>query len=276
MRGGLWCFLVVLNSCSTWKEPDAAPFELPATRMSHDSVALEITFVRVPVGEPAINERLWQQVDEQWLPAEQRLHLNRNGFRCGLLGTSLPDELRDLLGKQEQAARLDQLVNTQMDVLAQNREVSSRAGQRTEIVTSPPRPEMVVLHKELSAQKVSGSSFQDAQCILAARSFPKGDGTVSLELTPEVHHGTPRQQWIAGEGTFQLLSGREREVFQDLVMGITLAAGQTALLSCTPDLKGLGQNFFVETGRGDPQQKLLLIRLAQTQRDDLFETAAAK
>ena len=47
--------------------------------------------------------------------------------------------------------------------------------------------------------------------------------------------------------------------------------GQTLILSCTPESKGLGQNFFVDTSHGDPQQKLLLIRLAQTQRDDLFE-----
>jgi hypothetical protein len=242
--------------------------------MSPDSVALEITFVRVLLGQPTINAQLWQQVDEQWMPAEQRLHLNRNGFRCGLVGTNLPDALRELLGQQTQAAKLDQMANTELDTLAQNREVNSRAGQRTEIVTGPPRTEIVVLHKQATVDKVTGQTFPDAQCILAARSFPQGDGTVKLELTPEVHHGAPRQQWVAGEGTFQLLSGREREVFQDLMMEVSLSAGQTVLLSCTPELKGLGQNFFVEAARGDPQQKLLLIRLAQTQRDELFEPAA--
>ncbi len=112
--------------------------------------------------------------------------------------------------------------------------------------------------------------------ILAARSFPQGDGTVRLEFMPEVHHGEPRKQWVAGEGTFHLLSGRAREVFQDLLISASLHPGETLLLSCTPDHKGLGQNFFVDVGQGDAQQKLLLIRVAQTQRDELFEPLARR
>ncbi|MCA9152061.1 MAG: hypothetical protein KDA92_22310, partial [Planctomycetales bacterium] len=95
---------------------------------------------------------------------------------------------------------------------------------------------------------------------------------VRVELTPEVHHGQPQATWVGGQGTFQKLTGRQREVYQDLLMGLNFQPGQTIVLSCTPDRKGLGHNFFVEDGRGDPQQKLLLIRLAQVQRDELFET----
>jgi hypothetical protein len=263
--------LLVATSCSSWKEPLPEAFELPATRMSSDSVALEIAFVRVPVGQDEINTRLWQQVDEQRLPTAQRLHLNDNGFRCGLVGTQLPDVLRDLLDQQQQANQLDQAITSEMDVLAQNRRVQSRAGQRTEIVTGAPRSEMVVLHKTPTAAKVAGKSLREAQCVLATRTFPQADGSLRLELLPEVHHGAPRKQWVAGEGTFRLLSGREREVFQDLRIDVALDPGQALVLSCTPEPKGLGQNFFVEAGRGDAQQKLLLIRLSQTQRDELFE-----
>jgi hypothetical protein len=239
--------------------------------MSSDSVAIEITFVRVPVGQSQINDQLWQQVDEQKVPAAARQHLNENGFRCGLTGPHLPSELRELLDTQSRSNTLDQVVTSELDVLAQNRRVQMRAGQRTEVVTSSPRAEMVVLHKDKAGTKVGGKSFRDAQCILATRSFPQGDGTVRLEITPEVHHGAPRKQWVAGEGTFQILSGREREVYQDLLIDLSLAPGQTLILSCTPARKGVGQNFFVESGSGDAQQKLLLIRLAQTQRDDLFD-----
>jgi hypothetical protein len=269
--GGLICGWLTVTGCATWREATPKSFELPTTRMSPDSVAMEITFVRVPAGQPAINEKLWEHVDEQQVPVAMRRHLNNNGFRCGLVGVQLPSELRDLLDQQSQSDRLDQAVNTGMDVLAQNRRVQSRAGQRAEVVTSSPREEIVVLHKDPAGVKVGGKSFGDAQCILATRSFPQGNGAVRLELTPEVHHGAQQQQFIPGEGTFQVLWGREREVFRDLLIDVTLTPGQTLLLSCTPDQKGLGQNFFVESGRGDAQQKLLLIRLIQTQRDDLFD-----
>lgn len=264
---------IVLASaaCTTWKDTATEVLELPAARMSSDSVGIEITFVRVPVGQPQVNAELWQQVDEQLLAAETRLHLNNNGFRCGLVGSQLPDVLRELLNKQQESTKIDQAVTSEFDVLAQNQRVQRRTGQRFEVVTSSPRDEMIVLYKDATERKVRGKPYYAAQCILAAKPFPRGDGTVRLELVPEIHHGEPRKQWVAGQGTFQLLSGREREVYQDLVIDTQLNAGQTLVVSCTPDLKGLGNNFFVEDGRGDAQQKLLLIRLIQVQRDELFE-----
>ena len=147
---------------------------------------------------------------------------------------------------------------------------SAASGRRSEIVTSTPRDEMVVLHKDEPSQKVVGKTLRDAQCVLAARCYPQGDGAVRVELTPEIHHGTPRKQWLAGEGTFHLVTGRERETYTDLLLPVTLTPGQTLVVSCTPEF-GLGHNFFLDTSHGDAQLKLLLIRLSQTQRDDLFE-----
>src|SRR5690606_27801493 len=94
---------------------------------------------------------------------------------------------------------------------------------------------------------------------------------VRVEIIPEIHHGSPRQQVVPGEGTFQLITARDREVFEDLRMELTLAPGQTLVLTCTSDQKGLGENFFVEPERGDGQKTLLRIRLLQTQRGDLFD-----
>ncbi len=160
---GIVVGLLTVAGCSAWKDTTPEAFELPVTRMSPDSVALEITFVRVPVGEAEFNLQLWQQVDEQRVTVEKRLHLNNNGFRCGFVA-QLPTILRELLDQQqEQATRLDQSVTSEMDVLAQNRRVQSRAGQRTEIVTSSPREEMVVLHKDQADDKVVGKSFRDAE-----------------------------------------------------------------------------------------------------------------
>ncbi len=263
---------ILASGCSAWKEPTPEAFELPTARMASDSVAIEMTFVRVPVGHLDFNAQLWREVDEQLLSVETRLHLNNNGFRCGLVGAQLPPSLRQLLDKQSEESQIDRPITSEIDVLAQNQLVQRRAGQRWEIVTSAPREELIVLYKKPHEQKVGGKPYPDAQCILAAKPFPRGDGSVRLELTPEIHHGAPRKQWVGGQGTWQLLSGREREVFQELMIDVPLTPGQTLILSCTPDMKGLGHNFFVEEGRGDAQQKLLLIRLAQVQRDELFES----
>jgi len=269
-------WLLATCGCSAWKDPTQPPLQLPAHRLAHDSVGLEITFVRVPAGNSPMADELWERVDEQCLDAKSRMELNRNGFRAGLVGSQLPESLRRLLDEQKQQNQLDRLVSSETDVLAQNRQLQNRSGQRSEIVAGPPQPEMVALFKAEQQAKITGKTFRDAQCILATRCFPRSDGSVRLELIPEVHHGEPRKQWVAGEGTFHLLSGREREVFAELKMQLTLQRGQTLVISSTPETKGLGQNFFVEAGRGATQQKIFLVRLSQTQRDELFDPPGKK
>ncbi len=257
--------------CSSWNELSSEPLELPAARMSNESVALQITFVRVPTGKTDINSTLWQYIDEQLIDPEQRSHLNNNGFRCGIVGSQLPTVLRELLDEKESQSTLEAATPREIDSLAMNRRINSKSGKRSEIVTSAPEDEMIVLYKDQAGTKVTGKSFDQAQAILACRTFPQGDGATQIELMPEIHHGQPRKQWIAGEGTFHLMAGRDRELFSDLVMRTALFPGQTLIISSTPESRGLGHNFFVDISHGDPQQKLLLIRLAQTQRDDLFE-----
>lgn len=271
LYGWLLAVTSVLAGCAAWKDAGTEPMNLPAARMSPDSVAIEMTFIRVPVGQARINDELWQAIDEQVVPHEIRGHLHDNGFRCGLVGLQMPTVLRELLERNEQQNKLNQAVTSELDVLAQNQQVQRRAGERWEIVTGAPRDEMVAFYAETSAAKVRGETIKEAQCILAGRPFPQGDGSVRLELTPEIHYGPPRNQWVAGQGTFHFLPGRDRKVYQRMMIDLELSAGQTLVISCTPDMKGLGNNFFVEEGRGDPQQKLLLIRLAQVQRDELFE-----
>ena len=256
--------------CSSWKAVTPETWELPVVRMSPDSVVMEITFIRVPAGASDTMGQLWQEIDEQLFTPTQRTHLNENGFRCGLVGLQLPTGLRALLDSEQQASALQEATPGDIDVLKQHRRIQCRSGRRSEIVTCTPRDEMVVLHKDDDSQSVGGKTLREAQCVLAARCYPQGNGEVRVELTPEIHHGTPRKQWVAGEGTFHLVTGRDRQVYDDLLMEITLTPGQTLVLSCTPEF-GLGHNFFLDTSHGDAQQKLLLIRLTQTQRDDLFE-----
>jgi hypothetical protein len=262
--------IVASQGCSSWKTVVPETLELPEARMSSDSVAMEITFIRIPAGETDMCGQVWRSVDEQLLTPARRSHLNENGFRCGLVGLQLPVGLRTLLDAEQRTSALQEATPSDIDVLKQNRRIQCRSGRRSEIVTCTTREEMVVLRKDHDSQKVSGQTLRDAQCVLAARCYPEGNGEVRIELTPEIHHGTPRKQWVAGEGTFHLVTGRDREVFDDLLMEATLTPGQTLVLSCMPEF-GLGHNFFLDTSNGDAQQKLLLIRLAQTQRDDLFE-----
>jgi len=49
-----------------------------------------------------------------------------------------------------------------------------------------------------------------------------------------------------------------------------LAPGNVLMISGTPDVKGCGSSFFTETDSGTTYRRILLVRLAVTQYDDLF------
>jgi hypothetical protein len=91
---------------------------------------------------------------------------------------------------------------------------------------------------------------------------------------PEIEHGPPRQRWIPGDGgDWRLEADRERNVFGGLTLDATLAPGQSFVVTCMPEMDGsLGHSFFTDDYGGTTQQKLVLIRLAQSQLDVLFDT----
>ncbi len=150
------------------------------------------------------------------------------------------------------------------------RRLQARAGQRYEIVSPHIQHEMAILiHDE---GQVVGMRYDQAQCLLAVTSAAHSDGRVRLEVTPEVHHGPARQQFTGRGGVFQMQAKRDAEVFDKLRVEAILSPGQTLVLTQTSPGKGLGGEFFTESINSQNHQKILLIRLAQTQYNDLFSS----
>jgi hypothetical protein len=93
-----------------------------------------------------------------------------------------------------------------------------------------------------------------------------------VDLTPEVHYGEPRARFVGEQGAIRMEAGRSRRVFDNLAISATLAPGHLLVLSSLPSRPGsLGFNFFTTVTAGRREQKLLVIRLAQTQHDGLFD-----
>jgi len=247
--------------CATWSE-SALP-ELPLPRMSQDSVVLETAFVRIPVDLDL--EGVWREVDEQQLDPTTRGRLAANGIRLGVVGTQLPDSLRRMLDSP--AAELprgqDPLTTSRPSSLQQ--QVQNRAGERSELIVVPQiAPGTAVLVNDEG--KVRAQQFQEGQALLALRTYPAGDGTVRLEVSPVVKHGQVRQQWAPGNGVYRYDFSREEFVFEQLRFEVLLSPGQSLVVASTAESKGLGGLLFAR-----PEEPLvLLIRLAQTQYNDLF------
>ncbi len=249
---------------------------LKPAALSQDSVVLDIFFIRFPFGEATVNGELWDEIDEQHFSPECRRRLLENGFRVGRVGGRIPVELSRLLELGEKPVPTGQPNQLVLEDLGSGPRVSRRhlqiqPRQRSEIIASDVYDELPVITKDASDQ-VSGKFLKQAQAILALRAELQSDGRVSLCITPEVHHGQPRKRWVSGSrGVLQLDSGRGREVFDSLAARAVLAPGEMFVVSSLPNRSGsLGHHFFTETKFGKLEQKLLVIRLSQTQHDYLF------
>ena len=267
--------LVTLAACAPIR-PEEGKSPLIPVQMSPDSSALDIFFVNFPFGDEEANDLLWQEVDEQHFPAEVRQRLWQNGFRAGLTGGQVPPKLAELLQLENkptpngQANRIDL---EDLEPKVSRRHLQLPPGRRSEIVTSGVYEELPVL--VCNPDGVCGGSYPKAQGLLAIKAFPQPDGRVRLELVPELHYGESRQRIVGQQGAFRLETNRRRRTFDtndcDLTLTATLAAGNMLIASCLPGRSGsLGQHFFSHDVSGQQQQKLLVIRLSQTQHDDLF------
>jgi hypothetical protein len=260
---------LVLAGCQTPISTGRSP--LRPSQMSPDSVAVDIVFVHFPLGDHDANGKLWNDVDEQGLPTELRERLARNGFRVGLIGGQVPEVLAKLLELSDKPTRRDQqrtaadMENNKHPIL---RHLQMRAGNRNEILASGIYESLPLLLTE--SGDLRGQTYSQAQGILAARAFPLADGRVRLELTPELHHGQPRPRLVGDQAMMRLDTARPRRVFDELTTSVVIAPGTMVILSCLPDRPGsLGHYFFTEGEDNRVEQKLLLVRLCQTQHDDL-------
>jgi hypothetical protein len=235
-------------------------------------VGLEIAFLKLPPVAESQIAVAWEDVDESRLPTELRRRLGANGIRCGCFGTHMPEPLRRLIDQavETQAGSAAEGVTVGAGPVHTRRQLQSRSAQRNEILASQVLPSVAVLSS--ADGQVVGHTYHNAQCVWSLTTLPQGDGRVRLQLTPEVHYGQPRNQWIGqNTGIFRQVTARRSQVFDDLRIELDLSPGHTCLLSATHPVKGLGQHFFTYgTGTQTPGPKLLMVRLARTRHDGLF------
>ena len=270
VAGCAWLAPETNNSMGTILQP---------TQMVPGSAVLDVFSIRLPLGQPDLASKVWQEVDEQQIPSDVRRILEKNGFRAGVLAGQMPPSLSrllDLKGKPGPGGAVQQVKISDLVTPAQvsSQHLQTRAAQRYEIAASGIIEKMPVLVSE--AGEIRGLTYEQAQGIFALHVDPQTDGRVQLELVPEIHHGQNRQRWVGDQAIFRLETGRAKRAFDNLKLTAVLGPGAMLLLGSQPNRPGsLGHYFFAESnGRDDRlDQKLILIRLCQTQHDDLISPA---
>jgi len=280
MSGRIESLLIILmlaaTGCtlSTPRPKGKSPLHQP--QMSPNSIALEIFTIRIPPGDSEQSEQIWREVDEQRLPAELRRRLAKNGFRAGLVGGQIPQSLAKLLDLKEKASAVGeaQEVNLASPDSAPRvvmRHLQTRSGHRNEIIASSVYDQLPLLLNE--SGELRGRTYSQAQGVFSLVASPQSDGRVLFELVPEIQHDQPQQHWVGDQAMWRLDAGRPKRVFDDMKIAATLSSGEVLLLSSQQNRPGsLGYYFFTEKGQAEGafEQKLLLVRLCQTQHDDLL------
>ena len=281
-----WFALTLLalcaGGCAPLQTADKSPL-LPL-QMSPDSVVLDILFVRLPQQETEEVQQLWEELDEQQLAPALRQRLSRNGFRVGIAGVQLPPSLEKLLN---QAITPDDMpvqaatpppegpaavtvTDFQSEPALTRRHLQLRSGREAEIVASGIYPSLPLLEPDAEGQ-LSGRRYAKAQGVFTLQAFAEADGRVKLAVRPELQYGEPQQEIRPEAGRWLLQSRRRRRAFDDLNIEAALAPGEILVLAAQPDETGsAGHYFFTEQTSAGLTRKLLLVRLSQTQHNEIY------
>lgn len=263
--------LLLLTGC-TQLHPGKSP--LMPTQMSPDSVVLDMFFVRFPFGDAAVNDKLWEQIDEQQFAPDLRERLAQNGFRVGVVNGQIPQQLSTLMELNDKPAPSGRLEGVQLSSLEAERKVvrrhvQTRAGQGFPILASTTYPELTVLLRH--SEQLSGENFRLAQGVFMTKACPQPDGRTRVQLVPELQHDQPKQRWdLDNQGVMRLDSSKPKEVYSDMAIAADLRCGAMIIVSSLPNRPGSLGHYFLTTNDGKLEQKLLIVRLSQTQQDPLF------
>ena len=258
---------ISLSGCASLTHVSKESSILPAPKMSRDAVVVEMLTVEMPLNHPAEEEDMWKEVDELHLPVELRRRLTAAGIRCGIAGNELPLALQALIADVDDDAQVVDEGGKSLSVTRPSRRrLQCRKGNRHQLLLADVQEELSVLWRDQG--RVRGATYLDAQPLLVVRAFPQQDGKAKLTLEPQIHHGDARNRWVGRDGMFLMETSKERRQFEDLTMEVTLSAGEYMLVSSTRENQGLGERLFQIVG-DDRKKKVLILRLAQTQLDDL-------
>ncbi len=258
------------GGCAQWntESQEKQAWKLPAPKMSPDSVVVEVLAIRLNSANRDDAVQVWNEADEQVMPNDLRRRLIENGWRCGKVSVQPPIALQRLIDSRPTQIDLSSPDSQQLeqDALARPLRIQSRKGVRTPLPAGPIHESLNVLVND--GGSILGETFQQAQCMIALRTFPQPDGRVRIELTPEIEYGEPKNRRVGEGGIWRIDYRRDRREFENLRFDVTLVAGETLLVTCGADRVGLGATFFQ---RPRDETLLLLVRLAQTQSDNLFQ-----
>jgi hypothetical protein len=256
---------------------------LRPARPSPDSVAMNIVWARFPANDSVLDAAAWREIDETQIEPSIRRALIDNGLRAGIISGSLPPALDKIMRQDPQPETPPVVGESKPDMtpvselitepVVHGRTKRVRRKERTELQASDVYPSLPLLVS--GGKELGGRTYDQAQAVYALRVDPQPDRSTVVELTPELQYGPLRQRYSGEDGLLRQVMRKDREVFDRLQITVKLAPGEMLVLTSLPDAGSrLGHYFHTVDSADGPQQKLILIRLAEVPPSDTFANTA--
>jgi hypothetical protein len=226
---------------------------LPRAALGPDGVMLDYVLVERPLGDPFLNDELWETTDVQVVGVEKKRLLEDNGIRVGQVIGMNPAKLQNLLESERFC------VSGRRQILA--------AGALTTVPLGPVQPTC-----DFSLRTGEGSfdvTLDQAQCTLAVVPMLTDDGRTRVKFTPQIVYGAQVQDYQVAPGRtgWEYEYKRQSKSYDALSWEITLAPNQQVLIGTffDPDLadeddESLGNQCFIQDNGKMAMQRLLVIR----------------
>ena len=305
----LFLILIValVSGCAKLEQPtQKSALSFPKGRMAVDAVGLELGVAQLDTSQTEMFNKFWRKLDQQELPLDVRKLLDENGIRVGVMSSHAPPEFNQLvdvpeinpevLSEFESQLHAKGLLRPERRMVTHQR-ISNREGEAYEVVTSVVHPEAnwTILNGDLQ----TNGAGQQVRGVISITTYPSGDGSVRLVIRPEIHHGQERPRIGAGEGSFLIESSQFVAPVDELKFELNLRSGESLIVAPTPDNSGVGRLLFGEAAsslevasaldsgkvtndeaadgskpiRPEPLHRMMMVRVVQTQMDDLFSDA---
>ena len=273
-----WC----VGGCAQWSNEKTVEHTsdfLPRRQLGPDNVLIETVLVRFPQSASTKVDELWKLCNEGIIDFDVRQRLDRNGLRAGVIIGELPPLVRAQMEETAHKRSTDTLESAGLaaDVDNQGRQLQCRAGRRKDLLVKPELTDPLTVLSTRDGKHVTGDIFERATVLFDLRAMPHGDGSATVELTPEVQHGAHRQIFVHSDFGTRPEMRRGMQNWTELKIAAKLQPRQMLMVSSTSPPKALGSAFFVsKTAEQTEEHVVLLVYLAETQLDDLFAPEAVE
>jgi hypothetical protein len=247
--------LLLLGPCGcVWL--DAPPTTMtqsmrPAPQVEPGMIQIDAHLIQRPLGDAFLDEDIWKQTDELFLPLAAKELLNRNGIRVGQVVGMAPSKLQELARSPRWC------LDPRRRVLP--------SGESFRQVLSP------VLHdcpiELITATRRETLHFDQAKFLVEVTARTDKDQRTRLTFTPKIETGENYMPYMpsSADGGWKLSLERPTKALKELSWEMSLAPGAVVLLGglATKD-RTAGRMAFVQEGEDGAVQRLLVLRVASS------------